>query len=393
MQRDVLSLEKQITDLWHKLLIRHADYARDADLWQVQTTPAQPYLTHDTLLVEYFVAGQQVVAFLVAQDTVQARRLSVELSQVQHLTELLRLNFQACSRSDPQHAIRLITNARWLLHQLHGLLIAPLAENLAAFSKLILVPHGPLHYLPFHAFHDGASFLLEKHEISYLPAASLLAYCYEERGAASGRAVFGHSHDGHLPYAREESRSVAALLGAPAYAEDQATLAAFRAVTSDCHILHLAAHGDFRPDNPLFSGLALADGWLTTLDIFNLHLGASLVTLSACQTGQSVIGGGDELFGLMRAFLYAGAASLVLSLWAVDDRSTGELMTDFYRSLVTGETKGMALRQAQLRFIEGRTLDGGMAGLAYTHPYFWAPFFLVGHAGALSDNRKPPLKP
>ena len=76
-------------------------------------------------------------------------------------------------------------------------------------------------------------------------------------------------------------------------------------------VLHLATHADFRPDNPLFSGLALADGWLTTLDIFNLRLDASLVTLSACQTGRSVIGGGDELLGLMRSFLAAGAASLV----------------------------------------------------------------------------------
>jgi CHAT domain-containing protein len=89
----------------------------------------------------------------------------------------------------------------------------------------------------------------------------------------------------------------------------------------------------------------------------------------------------------MRAFLYAGAASLVLSLWAVDDRSTGELMIDFYRSMVGGDTKGTALRRAQLRFVEGRTLDGGTASQAYKHPYFWAPFFLVGHAGALSGMR------
>jgi CHAT domain-containing protein len=391
VQRDVLSLEKQITDLWHRLLIRHADYARDADLWQVQTSPVKPYLAQDTLLVEYFVAGQNVIAFLVTQKTVQARRLSVELAQVQHLAELLRLNFQACSSGDPELAISLIANARWLLQQLHESLIAPLAEDLTAYAKLILIPHGSLHYLPFHAFYDGASFLLEKYVISYLPAASLLAYCCKERTAVSQRAVFGHSHGGHLPCALEESRSIAALLHARAYAEDGATVAGFREVAPNCQILHLAAHGDFRPDNPLFSGLALADGWLTTLDIFNLHLNASLVTLSACQTGQSVVGGGDELIGLMRAFLYAGAASLVLSLWAVDDRSTGDLMTGFYQALVGGETKDAALRQAQVRFLGGQTHNGYLASKAYTHPYFWAPFFLVGHAGALSGIGAPPL--
>lgn len=384
VQRDVLSLEKQITDLWHRLLIRRADYARDADLWQVQTSPIRPYLARDTVLVEYFVAGQNIVAFLVNRDNVQARRLRAPLSQIHHLAELLRLNLQACSQSDPGHAVNLVANARWLLHRLYESLIAPLVEELAAFPNLILVPHGLLHYLPFHALYDGTSFLLEKHVISYLPAASLLAYCCKERAAVDGRVVFGHSHDGRLPHAVEESHAVAASLLARAYTEDAATTATLREVASDCHILHLAAHGDFRPDNPLFSGLALADGWLTTLDIFNLHLNASLVTLSACQTGQSVVGGGDELIGLMRAFLYAGAASLVLSLWAVDDRSTGHLMTDFYRSLAGGETKAAALRRAQMHFLEGRTLSGDRTAGAYTHPYFWAPFFLVGHAGSLS---------
>src|SRR6185503_18037582 len=101
------------------------------------------------------------------------------------------------------------------------------------------------------------------------------------------------------------------------------------------------------------------DGWLTTLSIFHLPLNASLVTLSACQTGRSVIGGGDELLGLMRAFLYAGAASLVLSLWAVEDRSTALLMETFYRKLAEGLSKRAALRYAQLQFIHApnRTAD------------------------------------
>jgi CHAT domain-containing protein len=139
--------------------------------------------------------------------------------------------------------------------------------------------------------------------------------------------------------------------------------------------LHLATHGEFRADNPLFSGLALAGGWLTTLDIFNLHLNADLVTLSACQTGRSLVGGGDELFGLMRAFLAAGAASLVATFWTVEDRATARLMAHFYERLSSGESKGAALRHAQLQFLaEG-------ADEVYRHPYFWAPFFLSGDAG------------
>jgi CHAT domain-containing protein len=169
---------------------------------------------------------------------------------------------------------------------------------------------------------------------------------------------------------------VAGLFQGQALLEAEAAREQIQDRAADARLLHFACHGEFRPDNPLFSGLALADGWLTTLDIFNLRLEASLVTLSACQTGRSVIGGGDELFGLRRAFLAAGAASLVMSHWLVEDRSTAALMEAFYRGLGLGETKAAALRAAQLGLLYGEDP-------AYAHPYFWAPFFLTGHTGPL----------
>jgi CHAT domain-containing protein len=101
-----------------------------------------------------------------------------------------------------------------------------------------------------------------------------------------------------------------------------------------------------------------------------MRLKASLVTLSACQTGRSVVGGGDELLGLLRAFLAAGASSLVSTFWAVEDQTTAALMQDFYQALADGSDKGAALRQAQLNHLD-------------KHPYFWSPFFLVGDTGPL----------
>jgi CHAT domain-containing protein len=95
-----------------------------------------------------------------------------------------------------------------------------------------------------------------------------------------------------------------------------------------------------------------------------------------------VVGGGDELLGMLRAFLYAGAASVLLSLWTVEDRSTAQLMETFYGKLADGCTKGAALRQAQLQFIAAEGDEGGAMADRYAHPYFWAPFSLVGHAGA-----------
>lgn len=382
VQPDVLHLENQIAALWHRLLIHNADYARDASLWQVRTEPVQPCLGAETLLLEYFISRGRLVVFVLTAQSVQAVRLSVDASQVQRLVQLWWLNLGAVARSGPGLVSSLAANARGLLWQLYELLVAPLAGMVAQYPRLVIVPHGPLHYLPFHALYDGRSYLIEQHPISYLPTASLLRYCQAVRPPAAAVLVLGHSDGGALPHAVGEAQAVAQILGGRVLLEEQATPDQLKSLAPGCRILHLAAHGDFRPDNPLFSGLALSGGWLTTLDIFGLVLRASLVTLSACQTGRSVVGGGDELLGLMRAFLYAGAASLVLSQWAVEDRSTAQLMTAFYTGLAEGRSKGAALRDAQLEFIASRDSQDP-AGSRYAHPYYWAPFFLVGDPGPL----------
>jgi CHAT domain-containing protein len=381
-QQTLLALERRITELWHRLLIRNADYARDAAIWQVRGEPIQPYLDTETLLLEYFIVRGKLVAFLVTRDSVQVHQLPGTLAGAQQAARLLRLNMSAVSAANSAESVAgLEQNARGLLGQLYQQLLAPFAAAVAGYQHLVIVPHGPLHYVPFHALHDGQHYLLEQHEISYLPGASLLRYT-SASSRAVGRLALGYSYGGKLPHAVAEARAVASVLGGETYLEQAATLARLRAALATCQVVHLASHGDFRPDNPLFSGLALADGWLTTLEIFNLHLGASLVTLSACQTGRSTVGGGDELLGLMRALLYAGAASLLLSLWTVEDRSTALLMQTFYGKLAEGSTKGAALRHAQLRFIGAAGAENDLPRL-YAHPYFWAPFFLTGNAGAL----------
>jgi CHAT domain-containing protein len=382
-QHEVLTLETKITELWHRLLIHNADYAREAALWTVRTESVQPYLEDDTLLIEYYVVKKKMIVFLVTKDCVQARRLEMDLDKIQTLMQLLQLNLRSAPKSPLQQMPALTKNAQALLQQLYRLLIAPMEDVLADYAKLIIVPHGNLHYLPFHALFDGTSYLLERKQISYLPNASSLRYCREVQPITQRGLVLGHSHHGQLPFAVQEARKIADLLHSESFIEEQATLDNFHKAASGCRTLHLATHGDFRLDNPLFSGLALADGWLTTMDIFNLRLNASLVTLSACQTGLNVVGGGDELLGLMRAFLSAGTASMALTLWSVEDRSTAQIMESFYHNMADGKGKGEALRQAQLQLLRSESKLQEVQMKYYAHPYFWAPFFLVGDAGPL----------
>ena len=383
-QQEVLDLEKKITDLWHRLLVRNADYAREAALWSVRTESAQPYLDKDTILVEYYIIRGKLVVFLVTRNLVQTIRLDGQMTQIQALMQRLQLNLRTVPKSPSSALAALTANAQAILRQLNQILIGPFEEFLVGYSKLIIVPHDSLHYLPFHTLYNGSSYLIERYEISYLPSSSFLRYCREARPVAEHSAVVvGHSNGNRLPHAVEEARTIATLLDGQAFLEEQASLPELYRAIHNCRTLHLATHGDFRLDNPLFSGLALADGWLTTMDIFNLRLNASLVTLSACQTGRNLLGGGDELLGLMRAFLSGGTASVVLTLWAVEDYSTAQIMETFYRNLVGGHAKGESLRHAQLQFIHGTNASLDTQPAFCAHPYFWAPFFLVGDAGPL----------
>ena len=132
-------------------------------------------------------------------------------------------------------------------------------------------------------------------------------------------------------------------------------------------MIHLACHAQFRTDNPVFSALHLHDGVLTAEAIGALRLPGVNIVLSGCETALSDAGGGDEMFGLTRAFLVAGASRVLAALWPVDDATTAELMFDLYAGLRRGESPGAALRHAQLA-----------ARTRRVHPFYWASFSLMG---------------
>src|SRR5208282_649203 len=134
-------------------------------------------------------------------------------------------------------------------------------------------------------------------------------------------------------------------------------------------MIHIATHGRFRQDNPMFSAIRLGDSFLSLFDLYQLRLPVELIALSGCSTGLNVVSAGDELIGLARGLLHAGSQSLILSLWDVHDKSTAEFMTAFYALLRQGKSKAEALRASMLE-LRSR----------YPHCYQWAPFILVGKA-------------
>jgi CHAT domain-containing protein len=133
------------------------------------------------------------------------------------------------------------------------------------------------------------------------------------------------------------------------------------------NLIHFATHGVLDNRHPLFSGLLLSDGIISVSSIFSLDLRANLVVLSACNTGIGELSSGDEIVGMTRAFMYAGAPTIVATLWSVSDESTALLMKSFYENLQKDEPATVALRHAQLSLME-----------KYPEPFYWAPFFVTG---------------
>ena len=376
----IWQLEKEITQMWEKLLLSDASYARDAMLWQVRVESPQPWLDDDLILLEYFIIENEIILFGITKEKIEVKTLPATPSTITNLLNLLALNSNTLSWVSSSQHQSLLANARSLLGKLEEVLIQPMRSLISIYQRIIIVPHGVLHHVPFHALFDGEQYLVESHEISYLPASSLLRFVTESHPYQGDNIILGYSNHRLLPHAISEARTVAQLVGGELLLEEEATIDQVRKLAPQAHILHFATHGEFRADNPHFSGLLLADGWLTAIDIYNMRFSASLVTLSACSSGQNVIGGGDELLGLSRPFLYSGASSLLLSYWQLPDDRAEEFITLFYQELAAGQSKAAALRQAQLTFLHHRD------EIIYQHPYIWASFFLMGDPDKLHSK-------
>ncbi len=347
------------------------------------------HLASDHLLLSYFLSKETLVIFAVTADTVVVHEYPEGVRQLERLFPLLHAHLEPAGWPDAQKPPQ--APIRHLLHKLYQLLVAPVASLLPpSAGYLTIVPYGPLHELPFHALYDGSRFLIEDYQVNYLPASSILLHldAHKPRPAAEGRKpplILGYSNDGQVKSVLDEATSLASMLGGRCYLENEATIAFLMKEAPGSPLIHLATHGKSNLESPHFSYVRLADGQLNAIDAFHLELdGCELVTLSGCETGLALSGGGDEQLGLGRAFLAAGASSLVMSLWPVEDDSTSELMQHFYQRLLKGDTKVQALRAAQCSLLKS-------AKAACTHPYFWAAFRLVGETGPLCYNNASPL--
>ncbi len=328
-------------------------------------------LLGSTVLLEYFSVGDKILAAVVTNNDLEITTVTT-VPRVSESLRLLRFQLgkfqhhQKVPEASSPNAYR-ATMAH--LTTLYDELIAPVRAQLSA-RHLVIIPHGTLHYLPFQAIHDGEAFLTDSFDISYAPSAAVYALCHSRPAASSGGSLVFGVPDTHAPLIKDEVESVHRILpNSELFLGEAATHEKFFERAQSSLIIHIATHGTFRPDNPMFSGVRLGDGFLYLYELYNLQLNADLLTLSGCATGLNVVADGDELVGLIRGALYAGARSLLLTLWEVNDRSATMFMTSFYKLLQESGDKAAAVAQAAREVREH-----------YPHPYHWAAFMIVGKA-------------
>lgn len=324
------------------------------------------------ILAEYFVTEDRMVLFVTREDLDAPEPYEFPIP----VSRMRRFVVENFGGGQGNGNVSDLNEEEW--QQEFGQLVEPIASWSEEGDTIWFVPHDALHYIPLHALKLEGGHLIDRNPVCYTPSASVMGYCHAKRRyRRETAAVFGDSIN-DLAHARGEAQSVAELFGTMPALGRRATRRAVRTALEgeggDLDIAHFACHGYFDRSEPLKSGIVLAaeqDGngndaagpadVLTAEEFLNLEMRVTLLTLSACETGINERRPGDELIGLARSLIYAGAPSVVVSLWTVDDLSTRLLMERFYECLREpsgrGEvqfTKAEALREAQY-YVKGLT--------------------------------------
>jgi CHAT domain-containing protein/Tfp pilus assembly protein PilF len=372
--------------------VQIALYARHPEL-RVQRGEAAPFAFSDAgalvpddsvAVLEYVVADEAAYLFAVTRADGVPRVDSFRLNVGRELlaSRVRRFRERLASRD-----LLYGEEAR----ALYDLVLAPAHAALAGKTHLVIVPDGPLWEASFQALQDeGGRHLVESAAVSYAPSLTVLRESLREVPRqtgpptllAMGKTDFGSKDLAPLPEAERQVRELRTLYGverSAIYLGPEATEERFKAEAPRHRIVHIASHGFLDESSPFYSNVVFSppsagaseDGLLEAWELLDLKLGAELVILSACESGRGRVAPGEGIIGTMWALFVAGSKATVVSQWRVESVSTTELMTAFHQGLARGDGgKADLLRRATLELLRNPR---------YAHPFYWAPFVLVGN--------------
>lgn len=382
IQADLERERQRYRTVLTRVKVSNPEYATLTNVEPVEIDTVQKELPADATMISYFVTSHAVHAWTISRTS--ARHAALPLPP-ENLQRIVCWASRFGPREDARGVVRHGTpcNDAATAEESYQALIAPLVSGIQT-ERLIFVPHGALHYVPFAALRnpENRRYLIEDYTLTYAPSASALPFLRaKETAITGGTLILGDPASPlaglkKLPFAKEEASGIAKALGTTASIGADAREALLYRAGGKVDLIHLAAHGLYDSTNPLFSRIALApgdshDGSLAVHEILSSVdlTGVNLVVLSACVSGVGTRSGGDEVVGLTRALLYAGTPGVISTLWNIDDAASAGLMEAFYSRLADGEGVAAALRQAQLEVMRSEQ---------HGDPRYWAAFVLTG---------------
>jgi len=368
-------------------------------------------------LLSYFIGEKQIYVLLIGASDQQLIEIPIQfplLEKTQQFQRSLLTYHLQHLRSDVKYeayADTLVATS----NQLYEQLFAPILEKYTLGKALIIIPDGVLGYLPFELFLKDSVFnatafglhpyLIKDYQISYAYSATLwqamrtkkhaekrenliaFAPFFPGKQIATNRSIQDiQSALSPLIHNVQEVQAIEKIISGTIFTNHKATKKQFLKKAADYKIIHLSTHGKANDQIGDYAYLAFApaqdvleNGILFNRDLYNLQLPTDMVVLSACETGIGELQKGEGIISLARGFTYAGAKSIITTLWSINDQTTTEIMESFYTYIKKGYTKDAALRQAKLDFIENHPHEE-------VHPFYWASFIPIGDMQALSLN-------
>jgi len=376
LEDDLHGARLRYTGLRTRLKASDPEYSSITAIEAAPLAAIRAELPPATTLLSYFVSRGTVHAWVLDRTMLEHVLLPVDAAWIDNATCAMRQIGQSA------RGVRVLNAScnEVTLDAMYDGLFAPLRKHIRN-QRLIIVPHLGLHYLPFGAFRDPATqrHLIEDYTITYAPSASAIRFLRDKETPVRGKALVIGAPAGvspKLPGALREAMIVGAELQSVPMVGAAAKESLLYQLKGDVDLVHIAAHGFYEADTPLFSRIALAegDGSDGNLEVHEILsdvdlTGVNLVVLSACQTALGKSNAGDDIVGLTRALLYAGTPGVISTLWDIPDDATTTLMSDFYCRLLSGDSAADALRHAQLQMLHGD----------YPDPRDWAAFTLNGN--------------
>ncbi len=405
---EIKKVQKEHQEVLEKLKIKDSEYASLISVNPSSPEEIKKSLQPGEVLVEYFTTNNATIVWILTKNSLDSYSIDADSDTVAKDVKKLREALEPVS--DKDMGADGIKACNELLGKFNSRYFAPIEEIInkeradkGKANRLIIIPHGEFHLVPFAALIDSnGKYLVDKYEILTEPSASSFVLFRRRSGKSQGKFAgyalgnvdvdFGSKDNASqnrgvdemlpsmfrsgfkpLPGTKKETEEISKEYiskhkSVDCYIEKDFTTKKVFETVPNAGVLHFATHGFVSGKaKGKFSGLITADGFIFMMDIFKWKLNADMVVLSACKTSVGEVSEGDDAATLSRAFMQAGANNLIATLWSVQDEATRELMVEFYKEILAGATKSASLRNAQLKLKK-----------QYPHPTYWSGFVVYG---------------